>query len=37
MNNQSRVEDCPHTELAVGWALHSLEPAEESLVAAHLP
>lgn len=37
MNDQSRVEDCPHTELAVGWALHSLEPAEEPLVAAHLP
>jgi hypothetical protein len=37
MNDQRRVESCPHGELAVGWALHSLEPAEESLVAAHLP
>jgi hypothetical protein len=35
MNDQRDV--CPHRELAVGWALHSLEPAEESLVAAHLP
>ncbi|MGK5172615.1 anti-sigma factor domain-containing protein [Geodermatophilus sp. CPCC 205761] len=24
-------------ELAVGWALHALEPEEETLVAAHLP
>ncbi len=36
MNNY-RVADCPHRELAVGWALHALEPAEESLVAAHMP
>lgn len=27
---------CPYRELAVGWALHCLEPAEESLFAAHL-
>jgi len=37
MNDQRDVACCPHRELAVGWALHSLEPAEESLVAAHLP
>ncbi|MGH3693919.1 MAG: anti-sigma factor domain-containing protein [Pseudonocardiaceae bacterium] len=37
MNDQRQVADCPHGELAVGWALRSLEPAEESLVAAHLP
>ncbi|HSL08497.1 MAG TPA: anti-sigma factor [Pseudonocardiaceae bacterium] len=37
MNNQQRVADCPHRELAVGWALHALEPAEESLFAAHMP
>jgi anti-sigma-K factor RskA len=38
MNDQrDRVTYCPHRELAVGWALHVLEPAEESLVAAHLP
>jgi anti-sigma factor RsiW len=38
MNDQQyRVSHCPHSELAVGWALHALEPAEESLVAAHLP
>jgi hypothetical protein len=28
---------CPHRELAVGWALHCLEPAEEVFFAAHLP
>lgn len=37
MNDQCEVARCPHHELAVGWALHSLEPAEESLVAVHLP
>lgn len=37
MNDQDRTTGCPHQELAVGWALHALEPAEESLVAAHLP
>jgi Anti-sigma-K factor rskA len=37
VNDQRDVARCPHRELAVGWALHSLEPAEESLVAAHLP
>jgi hypothetical protein len=37
MNDQDdRAVGCPHRELAVGWALHALEPAEESLVAAHL-
>lgn len=28
---------CPHRELAVGWALHCLEPAEEAEFAGHLP
>ncbi|MBV9651620.1 MAG: hypothetical protein JO296_15985 [Pseudonocardiales bacterium] len=28
---------CPHRELAVGWALHALEPTGNSLVTAHLP
>ena len=37
MNDQRQAADCPHRELAVGWALHALEPAEESLVATHLP
>lgn len=37
MNDQCQGADCPHRELAVGWALHALEPAEESLVATHLP
>ena len=36
MNDQRQVAGCPHRELVVGWALHSLEPAEESMVAAHL-
>lgn len=33
---ENRATSCSHSELAVGWALHALEPAEESLVAAHL-
>ncbi|MBV9012204.1 MAG: anti-sigma factor [Pseudonocardiales bacterium] len=37
MNDQHHGTACPHRELAVGWALHTLEPAEESLVAAHMP
>jgi len=37
MIDQNRPAVCPHRELAVGWALHALEPAEESLIAAHLP
>lgn len=32
----SRPPRCPHRELAVGWALHCLEPAEEAFFAAHL-
>jgi hypothetical protein len=36
-DQQHRVADCPHRELAVGWALHALEPADESPVAAHMP
>ena len=38
MNDQQGHDaGCPLHELAVGWALHALEPTEESLVAAHLP
>ena len=38
MNDQQhRVADCPHRELAVGWALHALEPTEELPVAGHMP
>lgn len=38
MNDQQHpVTDCPHRELAVGWALHALEPARDHLVAAHMP
>ncbi|MGH4023244.1 MAG: hypothetical protein ACRDRV_01525 [Pseudonocardiaceae bacterium] len=36
MIDQLRTSSCPHGELATGWALHTLEPAEESMVAAHL-
>lgn len=35
-NRQDRVSGCPYRELAVGWALHALEPAEESLIIGHL-
>ncbi len=28
---------CPQEELAVGWAMHSLEPDEEAAVRDHLP
>ena len=37
MNDLRRGAACPHRELAVGWALHALEPAGDSLVAAHMP
>jgi hypothetical protein len=33
VNELHRDADCPHRELAVGWALHILEPADESPVA----
>lgn len=33
----SHPPGCQHRELAVGWALHCLEPAEEAFFAAHLP
>lgn len=37
-SQQDRMSSgCPYRELAVGWALHALEPAEESLVTEHLP
>ena len=35
-DHQDRVSGCAYRELAVGWALHALEPAEESLVIGHL-
>lgn len=37
MSDAHHAHGCPHAELAVGWVLHALEPAEESLVLAHLP
>ena len=36
MTDQLRASGCPHSELATGWALRALEPAEESMLAAHL-
>lgn len=37
MTTEHAAPGCPHVELAVAWALHALEPAEEVQVAAHLP
>ncbi|MCK2243664.1 MULTISPECIES: anti-sigma factor [unclassified Crossiella] len=37
MNTEYRGQDCPHEELATGWALHVLEPAEVAEFEAHLP
>jgi len=37
VSGMSHAPGCPHRELAVGWALHCLEPAEEESFAAHLP
>ncbi|MGW0522427.1 anti-sigma factor domain-containing protein [Crossiella sp. NPDC003009] len=37
MNTEFRGLDCPHEELATGWALHVLEPAEVAEFEAHLP
>lgn len=37
MIDQHETSKCRHGELAVGWALHVLEPDEEILVAGHLP
>ena len=36
-HQQHGVATCPHREMAVGWALHALEPAGDSLVTAHMP
>lgn len=33
----SAQPQCPNAELAVGWALHALEPADEDLLLEHLP
>jgi hypothetical protein len=35
-DQQNGVRGCPYRELAVGWALHALEPAEEASVIGHL-
>ena len=35
--NPRQDDHGPYDELAVGWALHALEPEDEELFAAHLP
>lgn len=35
--NAMHRQECPNRELAVGWALHALEPEEEVSFAEHLP
>ena len=37
MTGERRDDWCPQEELAVGWAMHSLEPDEEARLRAHLP
>jgi hypothetical protein len=37
VTGERRDEGCPHEELAVGWAMHALEPDEEALLRTHLP
>ncbi|CAL9538856.1 hypothetical protein SUDANB95_04152 [Actinosynnema sp. ALI-1.44] len=37
MTGERRDDWCPQEELAVGWAMHSLEPEEEARLRAHLP
>jgi RNA polymerase sigma-70 factor (ECF subfamily) len=33
----SGAPQCPKAQLAVGWALHALEPEDEAVVVEHLP
>ncbi|MGI9002027.1 MAG: anti-sigma factor domain-containing protein [Pseudonocardia sp.] len=35
--NATSASRCPQAELAVGWALHALEQAEEAVMRVHLP
>lgn len=37
MSEMDHTPGCAYRELAVGWALHCLEPAEESFFGGHLP
>ncbi|MFD0207033.1 MULTISPECIES: anti-sigma factor [Saccharothrix] len=37
MTGERRDDGCPREELAVGYAMHVLEPDEEALMRAHLP
>jgi Anti-sigma-K factor rskA, C-terminal len=37
MSRPAELGHCEQQELAVGWALHALEPADEAVFRAHLP
>ncbi|MEU5691970.1 anti-sigma factor [Actinosynnema sp. NPDC020468] len=37
MTGEQRDDWCPQEELAVGWAMHALEPDEEARLRDHLP
>ena len=37
MNADRKTEWCAQEELAVGWAVHALEPDKEAVLRAHLP
>ena len=37
MSGDRKTEWCDQEELAVGWAMHALEPDEEAQLRAHLP
>ena len=37
MTTHDEPRHCEQQELAVGWALHALEPADEAVFRAHLP
>lgn len=37
MSGDRKTEWCDQEELAVGWAMHALEPDEEARLRAHLP
>ncbi len=37
MSSSDKPRHCEQQELAVGWALHTLEPADEAVFRAHLP
>ncbi|WNV89017.1 anti-sigma factor [Umezawaea sp. Da 62-37] len=37
MSGDPKTDWCDQEELAVGWAMHALEPDEEALLRSHLP